>query len=228
MSNLIVVDYPAASETYICPLQTFTANTPLVFSYQLNNTFQFQFYGHQRVISISSTSDISGVTFTLVGYNAYGVPITDTITGVNNSSEDSTEEFSILTSITPDANPSNPAFTVSVGMTDVGTTQWIPLDRDREFFQTTMQGVVTDAGTPADIDYTVFVTLDQAPISANGLIITSASDYFGFPLTANATYPAMDPTGSLFYVTNPVTAVQAVIADLSSGSFKFTILQQGE
>lgn len=230
MSNLIVVDYPAASTTYVCPAQIFSANTSLVFSYQINNAFQFRFDGHQRIINMTSASNIATVTFTLRGYNVYGAPITDTITGINNSTVASTLEFALLTSITPGTNASNPAFTVSVGMTDVGTTQWIPLDGNRKFFQTSLQGVVTGAGTPGDIEYTVSATLDPAQTYANGKVVfnTSAGNFFGFPLTANETYPGSDPTGSLFYLTSPVTAVQAVIADLSAGSFKFTILQQGE
>jgi hypothetical protein len=231
MSNLIIVDYPASTDDYVCPAQTFTADQPLIFSYQINNAYQFRFDAHQRVITFTSASNISGVSFDIVGKDVYGNTLGETVTGVNGNTVESTLQFSLITSITPDSNASNPAFTVSVGMTDVGATQWIPLDANRKIFQTTLQSVVTNPSVVADVDYSVNMTLDPIQTYANGEVIfnTDDTDYFAFPLSPTLTYDnGGAAVGELYYLTSPATAVLVGVTDLSGGSFKFTILQQGE
>lgn len=69
-----------------------------------------------RNVRITSAADDSGKTFTVVGYDLYGYPMSEVITGANAGVASGTKAFKYITSVTPSTTP---AGNVSVGTGDV-------------------------------------------------------------------------------------------------------------
>ena len=69
-----------------------------------------------RNVRITSAADDSGKTFTVVGYDLYGYPMSEVITGANASVASGVKAFKYITSVTPSTTP---AGNVSVGTGDV-------------------------------------------------------------------------------------------------------------
>ncbi len=69
-----------------------------------------------RAISFTSSDNLSGLTFTVRGYDIYGYPITVTRAGPNNTTVNTTKAFKYVTSITPSASN---AGHVTVGTADI-------------------------------------------------------------------------------------------------------------
>ena len=84
-------------------------------------------YGVGYKVSIVSTADDSGKTFTIVGHamgTAPGVVTTEVVTGPNTTTVSSTNYFDTITSITPSATT-----TGSIGVGVLGTSAAIPRTR---------------------------------------------------------------------------------------------------
>lgn len=56
-----------------------------------------------RCVTLASTGDISGVTFTVTGYDIYGQKLSSAVTGPNNATVATTKAFSIVTQIAASA-----------------------------------------------------------------------------------------------------------------------------
>lgn len=69
-----------------------------------------------RNVRITSAADDSGKTFTVVGYDLYGYPMSEVITGANAGVASGVKAFKYITSVTPSTTP---AGNVSVGTGDV-------------------------------------------------------------------------------------------------------------
>ena len=69
-----------------------------------------------RCVSLTSVSNLSGITFTLVGYDIYGRKTTATLAGPNNNTVNFKKAVASVVSITPNATN---AGTVSAGTADV-------------------------------------------------------------------------------------------------------------
>ncbi len=69
-----------------------------------------------RAISLTSSDNLSGLTFTIRGYDVYGYPLTVTRAGPNNTTVNTTKTFKYVTSITPSASN---AGHVTVGTADI-------------------------------------------------------------------------------------------------------------
>ena len=69
-----------------------------------------------RNIRITSGSDDTGITFTVTGYDLYGYPMSEAITGVNNAVASGVKAFKYITSVT---HTGSVAGTVKVGTGDV-------------------------------------------------------------------------------------------------------------
>lgn len=69
-----------------------------------------------RAVSFTSTDNLSGLTFTVAGYDVYGYPLTATRAGPNNTTVNTTKAFKYITSITPSATN---AGAVTVGTADI-------------------------------------------------------------------------------------------------------------
>lgn len=103
-------------------------------------------------IGVASTSNISTVVFTITGTDADGVALTETVTGVNNSTVETTGYFLTVSSITISATLG--AATVDIGWMDEFVTPTIPLNTyvDRATFR---------VGVTGTINYTVQKTLSD-------------------------------------------------------------------
>lgn len=69
-----------------------------------------------RAVRITSGGNDSGITFTVRGYDVYGFPMTETITGANAGVATGAKAFKYIASITPSASV---ATTCSVGTADI-------------------------------------------------------------------------------------------------------------
>lgn len=69
-----------------------------------------------RAVSITSAANIATVVFTVRGYDLYGMPQTETITGVNANTVNGVKTWKYIASVTPSATS---ASTASVGTIDV-------------------------------------------------------------------------------------------------------------
>lgn len=86
--------------------------------------------GLAHQVSISSTSvAIAAIVFTITGTDENGKAQTDTITGVNNGTVESTKYFKSVTQISASATIG--AATINAGTVDEIASQWIPLDWPR-------------------------------------------------------------------------------------------------
>lgn len=68
-----------------------------------------------RNVRIITGADETGATFTVVGYDLYGYPMTETITGVNNATASGKKAFKYIASVTPAGTLSGTAVTVGTG-----------------------------------------------------------------------------------------------------------------
>ena len=66
-------------------------------------------------ITIKSSGDDSGITFDLVGTDASGAVLTETVTGANSATATSTGLFKTITSITADGDPAGNVSAFIVG-----------------------------------------------------------------------------------------------------------------
>lgn len=123
-----IYNYAAASTTFIATSQAGTTSVPLAmnpstFDYTNIALSQVVIDGgaSQRSVSLTSTGDLSGIQFTIVGLDPRGGTVTQTITGPNNATVYTTTGYTIARSITPDGS-----FTsgVSAGIGTSGTTSW--------------------------------------------------------------------------------------------------------
>lgn len=70
-----------------------------------------------RTVTITSAGDDSAATFTVRGYDIYGYPMTETITGANTTVALGLKAFKYIASITPAGTLSGAAVTAGIGST---------------------------------------------------------------------------------------------------------------
>lgn len=97
-------------------------------------------------LSITSASNISGVTFTITGTDADGVTLTEAVTGPNATTVESTGYFLTVTSITISATLG--AATANVGWVDEITTPTVQLNNYA-------RGVSANVDVTGTVNYTV-------------------------------------------------------------------------
>jgi hypothetical protein len=161
----------------------------------------------QRKVAGHSTGNISTVVFTVYGTNSAGNSITDTVTGINNTTVETTLDFLTVTRIAASAAVGT---NVEFGTTGVGASQPIPLDIYIDPFDISLFIDVT--GT---VDVTAQYTGDADVLTSNGPFVWfNHSDLTG--VTA-------DDVGTII---SPVTAVR-LLTNSGTGSAEFTVLQAG-
>lgn len=97
-------------------------------------------------LGVSSTANIATIVFTITGTDADGVAQTETVTGVNNSTVETTGYFLTVSSVTISATLG--ANTANVGWVDEIATPSIPLN-------TYARGVSCNVDISGTINYTV-------------------------------------------------------------------------
>ena len=127
----------------ITKIQSGTANTALSINGDLATGGSVTNTVAQQV-SVTSTGNDTGVTFTIVGTNAVGASQTATLTGAAIGTVATTETFLTVTSITPNVD--------TVGMVTAGTASDIKLDTARHRFFGNVTATAKDITLTADGD----------------------------------------------------------------------------
>lgn len=122
---------------------------------------------YQQIVAVYSGSNIAARVFTVYGTNSDGVEISETITGVNNSTVSSVLNYKTVTRVAVDAAT---GAAVEVGITGVGATKPIPLDNYVSPADTSL--VVEISGTAnATVQYTASDVFSLANAqSSTGLV----------------------------------------------------------
>lgn len=158
-------------------------------------------------LSVTSTSDIQTITLTLSGLDQDGLAITDTVTGINNSTVETTKYFSSFTGLSASATLG--ANTVDVGWVDEVITKTIPIDSQSTVTPTLAVDVT---GT---IDYTTQETFDDLNASVNAV---QSAQWFNISAAQTADLVASGHTGA--------TAVRLIVNSYTSGAeLQFFIAQ---
>jgi hypothetical protein len=164
---------------------------------------------HQVTIRNDAATDHSGKTAVLVGTDADGRAITETLALPGNAATvTSTKFYKTLTSVTPSATIN--ADTMDIGWNDVAVGPSYIVDRPRKDFQTTF--AVDVAGT---ITYTVQSTLEN--VYAN-----KESDVYWVNHSSVASVTNTDSASN--YIV-PVVAVRVKVESLTAGAtLKFMVI----
>ena len=151
-----------------------------------------------RALRIVSATNDSAATFTIKGYDIYGYPITETVTGANAGTANGKKAFKYIASITP-------AGTLGGGTVTVGTTDIIGLPLRSDYVS---ECAINMASTwiTASTGFTAAVTTDPATATTGDVrgtyTLQTASDgsrrlaIFQTPLVTN-----IGSTTGLFGVT---------------------------
>src|SRR5271155_6191383 len=127
MSISLKYIFPVANVADVCAAQTTAGAANLVLNGNLANPnsdqVSFISRGYSRSVSLTSTGNLSGVNFTIVG-TQNGVPVSQTLSGPNNNTiyaNPTTITYDVITSITVNGAV---ATAVSIG---TGYTGFFPL-----------------------------------------------------------------------------------------------------
>jgi len=163
--------------------------------------------GPQRKVAGHSTGNIGTVVFTVYGTDDAGNVITDTVTGISNSTVSTTLDFSTVTRIAASALVGT---NVEFGTTDVGASPPLPLDLYLDPF---------NASLFIDVSGTVNVTVQY---TGDDDVLTSSGPFVWFD-HSDLTGETADAVGTII---SPVTAVR-LVTNSGTGSAEFTVLQAG-
>lgn len=162
MSRQIVFNWPSANNAAVSALQTFAGAGTLAINGTLSapqfpgsNINVATFYGIQRVVSLTSTNNLSAVNFTISGF-LNGLFVSETRVGPNNNTVSTGQLFNIVTSITFDAAVT----AVSAGSGFTGATNLYQFDYHTTAANLGIQ-VVVNNGSGA-ITYSTELTMDDA------------------------------------------------------------------
>ena len=217
MSNPVVYNWPILSTNNIVDsvqldngVENFSFNGSL--SLGINYGSPIVLDGICREILITSAGDLSGIDFEIKGlYN--NKPVTETITGPNNTTVNSANFFNTINSISVSGNM---GASVSIGTGGVGVTNWFPYDNLRTFSNLAIACSVT-----ADIDYTFQLTYDNV----YGLTQDQEANIYITNPIANLTNATTSVTE---YSSNPIRFCRIFInSSNNNGKGIFTLMQQG-
>lgn len=215
MSNPVVYTWPAADTTAIAALQTLGIAGTVTLDGSLslqsiannpNGVAYADFKDITRTISITSTNNLSAVSFTITGtLNSDSIPQSEVLLGPNNNTVFSVGTYDKIISITTNAGA--PAFSVGSGTT--GFTRFFLSN-----FQCAYPALSIQVDLTGTINYSFCTTLQDA---------SDASPAIAFPIVAmtNAT------TNQLGSYNNATRYSALRINSSTTGSLNVTFLQQG-
>lgn len=238
MAYPYTISWPAAVTTYFVTGAAVVAATPLVLTLAspVQNIFTGALTynspmpaGNLRTISLTSTSNLSGVNFVIVGTDYYGNTITETKAGPNVNTVYSVSSYASIQSITPSATN---AGVISIGTGIAGFTDWYKLD----VFNKMSSFTLTLGDVVATVSLTPIFSNDLFSFSNGVFTYNASATTFAFPV-GNANVISSPST-----VTTLPTAAAAsfsltgipcqgictqVVTSNTTGSFSQTIIQQG-
>lgn len=210
------IAYATPSTTSIAALQTLGAagslliNGPLSFQAgPVNPAGTLNTYAAlspQGFITLTSANNLSAVNFTITGLDSANNVISEVLAGPNANTVTSVNSYAVVTSITTSAAVT----AVSVGTTNGGNTDFLPLDiyniSPYVGIQTVVSGTVTYSMTFTDDDpFNKASTPVENPINAS---LTSAT------------------TSVYFQSTAVMRAVRIKVATGSTGTLRVNIVEQ--
>lgn len=218
MTQPLKVSYPAASTTSVAAAQTSTGTTPLVINGSLLDLAYTSNGGLrrvvlpriQRVLSLTSTVDLSGINFTFVGEDLNLTAITEVLAGPNNNTVFTTNQFHLVSSITPSASVGT---AVSVGTGPAGVTKW-------KYFDTWVpspQTVINVNVVSGTVQYTVQYTFDNVAVDATAANVQLISDPLAINQTVDGTYASESPFTASRVSFNSLTTGVADVYFMQSG-----------
>ena len=167
---------------------------------------------NQRRLLITATGNESSNTFTIVGTNQAGFPITESILGPNSSTVQTNLDFLTVTKITASANT---AGTTSVGTDSTGSSLWNIMNWDVTPTDISVGCIVTSVSTA--VNYTVEYTYDDPNNLPSGV-------YYPTPF---ALASLASQTGNVdSYLVNPVTGIRLTV-NSGTGTVRMVVTQSG-
>lgn len=160
----------------------------------------------QRKVGISSTGNLSAVTFTVYGTDQAGNTISESLTGPNNDTVSTVLDFYTVTQVAASAAVGTD---VIVGTTDVGASAPIPLDIYLDPFNVSC--FVDVQGT---VNFTVQFTFDDVQANAGPYVWTNHPDLTSGTADGDGTY------------ISPVTATR-IVTNSGTDPLVFTVIQAG-
>lgn len=210
-----VFTFPAASTTAITTAQTLAGAGALVIDGPLLDkqatmvgVRRVVLPGIQRVITLSSTGDLSAANITIAGKDVNGVAVTETRVGPSNNTVATTAQFSEIDSITSDAALGT---AMSVGTGATGQTRWALVD----YFQDPVNVGIVDAITTT-LTASSYYTSDPLDTPDASIVETKITNLSSITGTGRAT------------LTEPCRGVRTKIESSSgSGALVSTVTQAG-
>jgi len=160
----------------------------------------------QRKVAAHSAGNIATVIFTVYGTDDAGRSISDTITGVNNSTVSTTLDFKTVTRVAASAAVGT---NVEIGTTDEGASMPIPLDQYLTPFNVSVGLIVT--GT---VDVTLQYTFDAIFDSSGPFTWFDTDDILNATASGEETF------------ISPVSAIR-LLTNSGTGSATLRIIQAG-
>lgn len=160
-----------------------------------------------RHIGVYSGSDISARVFTITGTDRYGRAISDTVTGVNNSTVATQRNFATVTGVTVDLDT---GAAVEVGTTGSLDTPWYAQNR---FDGDAPTGIGADVTAAASLTWGAETTMD--PIRTWDGVVARDSAAHGTVTNKTATF-----FGSQDF---PVSGIRFAITSYVSGGATFHV-----
>lgn len=208
MANPVIFNWPIFNTQAICQTQTLGSAGSLMINGSLAGGGQVVFMGFARTVSLTSTSNLSAVSFTISG-TINGLAITDVISGPNNNTIESDLIFDSILSITTN----NAAAGISAGTGTTGRTQWF-----HHFHNTISPDFSVQVSLTSTLNYSFVTTLTDVKFNlpANISLFT--------PITAMTGATTNQLSG--YTVPSRSSAIQ-VNSSNSTGSFTAIFIQQG-
>lgn len=162
----------------------------------------------QRTVSLQSGGNLSGVNFTITGFDVRGVAISEVRAGPNANTVETTAQFWTITGVSANGAV---ASAVQVGTGSVGSTRWWLTDRDKNPVNMSIACVLT-----ATANWTV----QDTPDNANDLSVTPST--FNHPVLA-----ALTASAESNYAFPPRFVRGVMNSSSGSGACTMTIIQAG-
>lgn len=160
----------------------------------------------QRKVGITSTGNLSAVTFTVYGTDQAGNTISESLAGPNNNTVSTTLDFYTVTQVAASAAVGTD---VIVGTTGVGASAPVPLDIYLDPFNVSL--FVDVQGT---VNFTVQFTFDDVQANAGPYVWTNHPDLTSGTADGDGTY------------ISPVTATR-IVTNSGTDPLVFTVIQAG-
>ena len=167
-----------------------------------------------RKVSVYSAGNISTVVFTITGTNRYGQTISDTVTGVNNSTVLTDLDFATVTQVAADAAVGT---NVEVGSGDSASSAWIPVS---SYGTGVKCGLFVRLSSGASLTYNIEHTEENPFEIRKGNIAEDASVFTHDTMSSETT----SQDGNYAF---PPFATRITVTGYTSGSAKFTVIQSG-